>query len=123
VEIKKDDKIYKNIYAYFKVKINDPDKDKIKVVWDFGDGRKSYKKETRHKYKETGKYSVSLKIFDGSEEIIKNFEIRVKKFSYPKVRIAGLLPNPAGKDSENECFVPRTSMNREYYSEYQCFFL
>jgi len=102
IEIKKDKKVYKNIYADFKVKINDPDEDKIKVVWDFGDGRKSYKKKTRHKYKETGKYSASLKVFDGSEEMIKKFKIKVKKFSRPKVRITRLLPNPKGKDSELE---------------------
>jgi len=102
IEIKKDKKVYKNIYADFKVKINDPDEDKIKVVWDFGDGRKSYKKKTRHKYKETGKYSASLKVFDGSEEIIKKFKIKVKKFPRPKVRITRLLPNPKGKDSELE---------------------
>jgi len=113
IEIKKDKKVYKNIYADFKVKINDPDEDKIKVVWDFGDGRKSYKKKTRHKYKETGKYSASLKVFDGSEEIIKKFKIKVKKFPRPKVRITRLLPNPKGKDSELEWIEIKNKSKKE----------
>ena len=113
IEIKKDKKVYKNIYADFKVKINDPDEDKIKVVWDFGDGRKSYKKKTRHKYKETGKYSASLKVFDGSEEIIKKFKIKVKKFPRPKVRITRLLPNPKGKDSELEWIEIKNKSEKE----------
>ncbi|MCD6149280.1 lamin tail domain-containing protein [bacterium] len=113
IEIKKDKKVYKNIYADFKVKISDPDKDKIKVVWDFGDGRKSYKKKTRHKYKETGKYSAGLKVFDGSEEIIKKFKIKVKKFPRPKVRITRLLPNPKGKDSELEWIEIKNKSKKE----------
>ena len=113
IKIKIDKKIYKNIYADFKVKINDPDKDKIKIVWDFGDGRKSYKKKTRHKYKERGKYSASLKIFDGSEEVIKKFKIKVKKFPRPKVRITRLLPNPKGKDSELEWIEIKNKSKKE----------
>jgi len=113
IEIKIDKKIYKKIYADFKVKINDPDKDKIKVTWDFGDGRKSYKKKTRHKYKETGKYSVSLKVFDGSEEIIKKFKIKVKKVSHPKVRITRFMPNPKGKDSELEWIEIKNKSNKK----------
>jgi len=102
IQVKIDKKIYKNIYADFEVKINDPDKDKTKIVWNFGDGRKSYKRKTRHKYKETGDYKASIKVNDGSEDIIKKFNVKVKNFPRPKVRITRLSPNPEGKDSENE---------------------
>ena len=102
LEIKVDKKAYKNVYVNFEVRVNDPDKDKVKVTWDFGDNRKSYKKKTRHKYKETGEYKASVKIFDGSEEIIEKFKVKVKKFPNPKVRIVSLMPNPIGKDSDSE---------------------
>lgn len=101
-EIKIPDDVYKNVYANFKIKVNDKDKDETKVAWDFGDGHKSYKKETRHKYNKTGKYKASVKIDDGSEKIIDEFEIKVAKFKERKVRLLALSPNPAGKDTDNE---------------------
>ncbi len=102
IEVDIDDKFYVDIYADFKVKVNDPEKEKVKVTWDFGDGHKSYKKETRHKYEKKGKYKLSVKIFDGSEEVVKEYKIEAKKFSRKEVKIRALCPNPAGSDSENE---------------------
>jgi hypothetical protein len=40
-------KIYKNVYAEFKVKAIDIDNEKLRVRWDFGDGHKSYLWKTR----------------------------------------------------------------------------
>ncbi len=102
LEVKIDKKIYKNIYADFEIKINNIKKDKLKIVWSFGDGHKSYKQKTKHKYKEQGKYSGNVKIFTGSEDIVKKFKINVKKFPKPKVKIIALMPNPKGKDSDLE---------------------
>ncbi len=102
IEIDIDDDIYKNIYAGFKVTINDKDAEIIKTTWDFGDGHKSYKQETQHKYKKNGKYKVNLRVFDGSEEIIKKFTIKVTDFPKYNIEIVSLCPNPKGKDSENE---------------------
>lgn len=113
IEVEVDEEAYKNVYANFEVKVNDPDEDKIKVTWDFGDGRKSYKQKTRHKYKETGEYAGSVQIFDGSEEIKEEFVIKVKDFSRPKVRIVSLMPNPKGEDSENEWIMVKNKSKKE----------
>lgn len=102
IEIKKDKDIYKNIYADFEVNVNDPENEKIKVTWDFGDGHKSYKQKTKHKYEETGRYKASVNINDDSEDVVEELNIEVKDFPRPKVRITQLSPNPEGKDSENE---------------------
>jgi len=95
-------KAYKNMYADFSAQGKDADKDKLKYTWDFGDGHKSYKKETRHKYAKTGQYTVTLKISDGSEDTIKTFGIIVKKFPELDVNIVGLSANPSGVDTGNE---------------------
>lgn len=101
-EIVKPGKVYWNVYANFSVKAKDPDKDSLKITWDFGDGHKSYLQKTRHKYPEDGTYNASVKIFDGSEEVTGNFSIEVGKFKNKKISIAGFSPNPAGKDSDLE---------------------
>ena len=88
-------KIYKNTYAYFDVKT---DKDAQKFTWDFGDGHKSYKKETKHKYKKTGKFKASLKIRGNGEDKIYEFEVKVEKYDAPKIRIKRIMPNPKGLD-------------------------
>ncbi len=98
-KIIKDKPIYKNIYANFKVKSN---KDVQKFTWNFGDGHKSYLKNTHHKYKKTGKYKVSLKITGKGESSFYNFIIKVRKYKALKVRIKILFPNPKGNDFKNE---------------------
>lgn len=95
-------KAYKDVYAYFSVKTKDGDGDETKVRWEFGDGKKSYKKETKHKYAETGTYEIVLKIDDGKEEVKKKFTVKVKKYPKEKVKIRGVMPNPKGKDTEGE---------------------
>ncbi len=96
------DKAYVNVYAEFYVKVSDRDGDKTKVTWDFGDGHKSYKNETKHKYQKEGKYTGSLKITDGSEDVIKEFTIEVEDYPERKVRIVAINANPVGKDTEGE---------------------
>lgn len=93
---------YTNIYAEFFVRVADADGDKVKVTWDFGDGHKSYKAETRHKYEKQGKYKGNLKISDGSEDVIKEFTIRVEDYPERKARIVAINANPVGKDTEGE---------------------
>ncbi len=101
-ETKNDKNIYVGVYADFSAKTEDNYGDKLKFTWDFGDGHKSYLKKTRHKYEKAGKYTATLKIFDGSEEKIETFSIEVKKFPAAKVKIISLSPNPSGKDSDFE---------------------
>lgn len=98
-KIKKDSTVYSGVYAAFEAKVGKKVK---KVVWDFGDGHKSYLKKTKHKYAKSGTYHATLKFTgDGEENVIK-FTVKVKSFGQPKIRLAALVPNPAGKDTENE---------------------
>lgn len=113
IEIKTDKKVYKGIYANFEVNVNDPDHDKIKVSWIFGDGRKSYKQKTRHKYLKIGEYVGSVQIFDGSEEEEEKFTVKVEEFPKPKVRIVRIMPNPQGKDSDGEWIIVKNKSKKE----------
>jgi hypothetical protein len=110
-KFEKPQKIYKSTYVDFALhKLRDKDGDKIKIVWDFGDGHKSYLKEAKHKYKKTGKYKVKLVVKDTSEEIVKVFEIKVRKYPRYKLKIVGIMPNPNGKDKGREIVLVK---NRE----------
>lgn len=111
--LKIDDDVYKNVYADFAVSTGDKDGDKVKVVWDFGDGHKSYLSKTRHKYAEKGKYSVSVKLSDTSEDVLKEFAVEVKKFPHPKVSIVAVSANPKGKDSEFETLTIKNDSKKK----------
>lgn len=93
---------YRDVYLDFQVNGKDADGDKLKYVWNFGDGHKSYKGTTRHRYTETGSYLVSLTTKDGSEETIETFTIEIREFDPPKLRITAFMPNPAGRDTDSE---------------------
>lgn len=93
---------YRDITVEFSAKGQDSDGDSLKYTWDFGDDHKSYKRETTHKYKETGTYTVTLTTDDGTDTITETFEIKIEKYEAPKLRIIALMPNPDGKDSEFE---------------------
>lgn len=101
-KLKIEKKIYKNMLAQFRVSAKDKDNDKLKFVWDFGDGHKSYKQNTSHKYLKKGTYQVSLKISDGSEDIFEIFEIEAGNFPKKELKIVGVKANPKGKDTERE---------------------
>ncbi|MEN8252282.1 MAG: lamin tail domain-containing protein, partial [Patescibacteria group bacterium] len=108
-----DDESYRDVYAEFEAKAYDKDGEKLKVRWDFGDGRRSYIWETRHKYTETGTYHASLRIQDESEEIIKNFTVKVKKYPKHKVTLEKIVPNPAGKDSGVEYIIIKNNTKKK----------
>lgn len=101
-KIKMPENIYENVYADFSISARDNDGEKVKVTWDFGDGHKSYLAKTRYKYNKSGKYELSVKLSDGSEDIIKNFKVKVEEMPHPKVRILFVNPNPDGSDTKNE---------------------
>lgn len=90
---------YRDVYADFSAKGSDEDGDTLKYVWDFGDGHKSYLRETRHKYTETGSFHGTLTISDGTETDVKGFTIKVEKFPDRKIRIIALSANPKGADT------------------------
>ena len=82
--LKIDKKAYLNVYAEFKILGLSK---KAKVVWDFGDGHKSYKAETKHKYKKIGKYKASVKYSEGSEDVTEKFTIEVEKIKHPELKL------------------------------------
>jgi hypothetical protein len=96
---KKDDKIYKNIYADFEFITSDKNQ---KVTWEFGDGHKSYLQKTRHKYEEEGIYQASLKLRGGSDNAVKSFTAEVEKFDRLGIKITSIKANPKGKDVGRE---------------------
>lgn len=102
IKIKKPKSVYKDILAEFSAKAKDKDTKKLKYVWDFGDGKKSYLAKTSHKYLNTGKYTVTLSVSDDSQTVDKNFVIAVKNSPRPNLEIVKIIPNPAGSDSEGE---------------------
>jgi uncharacterized protein YuzE len=112
VEIKKDQKIYKNIYANFEAIINNSKNSEAKISWDFGDGHKSYLQKTKHKYLKTGKYSVSLKVRGESEDYVENFEVEVEKFGGTKIKIVKIKANPKGKDDKETITLKNTSKKK-----------
>lgn len=109
----KDDVVYKNFPANFDVNIKKYKKSKYKITWNFGDGHKSYKKATTHKYEKNKKYSGSVKIFNGSEEVIKTFKVEVKSFPKYDVEIIGLEANPEGMDNLGENIIVRNNSKKK----------
>lgn len=112
-EIKKDKDVFKNLPANFEVKVKKYKKGKTKITWNFGDGHKSYKQKTNHKYEKKGKYKASVEIFNGSEEVTKNFEVKVENFPKYDVEIISLVPNPKGSDADFETITLRNNSKKK----------
>lgn len=103
IEIDFKKRAYKDVRIYFDASgTHDRDGDKLKFKWDFGDNHKSYLEKTSHIFEEEGKYEIKLFVSDGSEEAVKSFEIEVEDFPRKDLEIVSLMPNPKGKDSDNE---------------------
>jgi hypothetical protein len=96
------DTAYLDVPVAFSASGRDGDDEKVRYTWDFGDGHKSYKQETTHRYEKKGKYQGVLTISDGTEDAVTEFSLEVKKYEAPKVRMVSLTPNPKGKDSDTE---------------------
>lgn len=100
IEIKKDKNIFADVYASFEVNYAGATS-ATKYTWNFGDGHKSYKQKTTHKYDSAGTYSASITI-RGDKSAKKYFSVEVEDYDAPKVKIIRLSPNPKGKDTGNE---------------------
>lgn len=96
---------YEGIAVIFSATGKDADKQELKYTWDFGDGHKSYKAETSHTYEENGTYVITLTITDGVEDSVETFAIEIRSYKPPEVRITSLMPNPGGKDTDNEWII------------------
>ena len=60
---------------------SDPDSDKLSYEWDFGDGSTAQGEKVTHQYTMMGKYTVTLKLSDGSgcESATDSFEAHVSE--------------------------------------------
>jgi hypothetical protein len=110
VKIKKDNEIYKNIYANFEVSYPGAT-DETKYTWNFGDGHKSYLQKTRHKYEETGIYQASITV-RGDRKAFQNLTVEVGDYSAPKIKIIQVIPNPKGNDSKEYIVLENKSKNK-----------
>lgn len=93
---------YRGVTLDFDARGRDTEHDHLKYTWNFGDGHKSYKETTTHKYEENGTYIITLKVSDGKDDILETFTLEIISLPHPEVRIVALLPNPAGNDTGNE---------------------
>ncbi|MDO8240539.1 MAG: lamin tail domain-containing protein [Candidatus Moranbacteria bacterium] len=81
----------------------DPDfADFSKVVWNFGDTKKSYLKNPKHTYLKKGNYTVTVSTSGEAEDTSDSFVLKIKDYPREKVEIVGLIPNPLGTDAEQE---------------------
>ena len=109
-KIKIDKKVFVEVFANFEVIGLSK---KAKVIWDFGDGHKSYLQKTKHKYKKIGKYEASVKYSEGSEDVTEKFTIEVEKIKHPEVKIVAVNANPVGSDTKNETITVQNKSKKK----------
>lgn len=93
---------YRNVPVLFDARGKDGDGSVLKYTWDFGDGRKSYKKATSHTYQKNGTYHIILTTSDDKDDVTETFSIDIESFPKPSIRIIALVPNPEGSDTDHE---------------------
>lgn len=93
---------YRNVPVLFDARGKDSDGSTLKYTWDFGDGRKSYKKETTHVYQKNDTYHVTLTTSDDKDDVTETFSVKIESFPEPDIRIVALAPNPKGNDTDHE---------------------
>ncbi len=104
---------YRGFTTEFRARGKDGDGDKLKFTWDFGDGHKSYRENTSHKYLKSGRYTVTLSTDDSIDTTQETFEIKIEKYEAPKVSIVSFVPNPKGNDSDLEWIEIENREKRE----------
>lgn len=93
---------YNNMFTPFAIAAKDHDREKLTIRWEFGDGRRSYLWQTRHKYLKNGTYTGVARVRDDSEEVVIPFTITIKNYPRRRVAITEILPNPDGRDTGAE---------------------
>lgn len=113
IEIRYPKKTYVGMFADFEAKIKNKNDDQIKLTWNFGDKRRSYKQKTRHKYLQEGEFEGFLKISNGAEDFFKKFKISVEKYPRFKVKMVSFNVNPFGRDSEFETITIKNESKKK----------
>ncbi len=104
---------FPDIALSFDARGKDSEDSSLKYVWDFGDGHKSYKEKTTHKYQETGTYIVNLTTKDSQDSVQETFTLTIKKYTPPKLRLIALSPNPEGADTGKEWVAIQNKSKKE----------
>jgi len=111
---KVDEKVYRGLPAVFDAsKTSDQDGEELKFIWDFGDGKRSYKKKTSHAYDKKGEYNVKLIVKDSVATVEKVFKVKVRSYSKIKLKIVELEPNPEGNDKGKERLVIKNKSSKK----------
>jgi hypothetical protein len=82
---------------------SDPDNDELHYEWNMGNGKLIEKPTFTYKYNYPGTYLVTLMVYDGQYYISDTIEIKIQT---GQIIINEFLPNPSGKDEEEEWIVP-----------------
>ena len=80
-------------------KSSDPDEDELFYSWNMGDGKVIDKPSFTYKYSYPGTYLVTLTVSDGQDYALDTITIKIKP---QQITINEFIPNPEGKDEENE---------------------
>jgi len=80
-------------------KSTDPDGDELSYSWNMGDGKLIEKPSFAYKYNYPGTYLVTLMVYDGRYYVSDTITVKIQS---GQITINEFLPNPSGKDEEEE---------------------
>lgn len=80
-------------------KSTDPDNNELAYSWNMGDGKLIEKPTLTYVYNYPGTYTVSLMVYDGQYYV---FDTAIIEIRAGQITINEFLPNPSGKDEEEE---------------------
>lgn len=80
-------------------KSSDPDGNELAYSWNMGDGKLIEEPSFTYKYLYPGTYLVTLMVYDGRNYVS---DIITVKIQSQEITISEFIPNPEGKDEENE---------------------
>jgi large repetitive protein len=79
-----------NQFTFDATKSYDVDKDKLSVMWDFGDGQTSDKPVVNHVYEQAGEYRVTLTVRDSSGQVCDSgIATTTVNANFPPTAVAG----------------------------------
>jgi len=80
-------------------KSSDPNGDELAYSWNMGDGKLIEQKSFTYKYNYPGTYLVTLMVYNGRNYASETITIKIQP---QQITINEFLPNPSGKDEEDE---------------------
>jgi len=87
-------------------KSSDPNNSELAYSWNMGDGKLIEQKSFTYKYNYPGTYLVTLMVYNGRNYASETITIKIQP---QQITINEFLPNPSGKDEEEEWSVPQNN--------------